>query len=436
MMPTRPKRYPSVLKAGRRIKGVVSPLPASRILHGLDHRGMPVYSSMYARKTANQRELLRGASGLNIEFHENFFSPRLNPSKNGEPVHPAPDYLLRTATRARALDKLVRQWTSPSGVRLPDKVKLGEGAYGYISAIPGSAVSIIQRSPRSFGISSWITPSRRAPTNKLLAVKFQVLKDQADLNAAVTEGVNYKLLRTRKVSTARGIPAVHNYVPEFYGAGIIKSLGLHVIFMEYVQGSPMDKWMPKMTPGLYTKAERALAALWARGFAHGDMHGGNMFVTSQGKPILIDFGLLIPLPRSLRPTSMAEARSAPYLAKLEAYIHMRRAQEGYPWHNPNTRFLKVARAHIPARLNARGRGNSASQGSVSRTPSSRNTSSGLAPMNWSPSSGEANNMNWSPINPGNYASARSTLRSRLQKRKRSNDSPTSNNFRPKSMRTR
>ena len=301
--------------------------------------------------------MIRGVARLNQ--HENRGKLAISPLP--EFIKPPSMTVMNRATRGKAISGMLNTWEKKisSGFRTRASQRrsrfLGQGANGYVTRLPANLVRAIQRHPTAFGIHGWVRGGSIAPTRGTLAAKFQLLSNRREAQVAMGEAVVHAIAHKDRVSSAPGIPGLARYVPAFYGSGFIPARGMHVIFMPIVRGVPLSRYLDKgkISARLQGELERALAAMWHRGFTHGDAHDENFIVQKGGKVTIVDFGLSLPLPASLRPASLTQARSKAFLDKLTAYTARERKAAGYAWFNPNARLLSVTRRHVTRRRVAR-----------------------------------------------------------------------------------
>lgn len=253
-------------------------------------------------------------------------------------------------TRGVAATSIIRAWSTVVPFEMNKVARVGGGAAGLVVSCPSRLARAVLANPATFGLTDGVVMGRRVTSNDQVVIKFQLIGHIADLEEAFEETIKHSIMQTEKRSTAPGIPAASKYVPSFYCGGYMPGYQMHVTFMERINGIPLEKITDRggvVSPALQVELEKALASMWHRGFMHGDAHAGNFMVSgpSNLRVTIIDFGHAIVLPKSLRPTSLRQARSPEYLELLDAYVA--RSKEGYQWHNPNTRLLKVTRSLIP-----------------------------------------------------------------------------------------
>ena len=388
--------HPDRLSAGKtwtadRRKNV--PVPVSRLLVGGKHNALPHYTEFGKTVLSKNEERALLGTTRALKVHENFYHPNFKPNANSARPRQAHRDAFNNATKGNYYKKLVQAWARDANVELApgDIKKIGGGAFGYVTAVPARLVQAIQKNPRAFGLTNWVSERVAAPKKGVIAAKFQVIKpdskyDDRLVSEALAEQKHHKLLR--KPGAAHGnIPPISQYIPEYYGGGFMKALGLHVIFMEKVEGTELFKVLWKsLTPTLHTRVKKAIAALWSRGFLHGDAHGGNIIITKTGQVKIIDFGMLRPLPTSLRPRSLAAAQNSAYLRKLNAYASSRATSD---WHNPNTRLVQILPKYVRKQESPR---------AVAGRNSSSNGSGSASPMSWKATSPPISSRRGSPMN--------------------------------------
>lgn len=226
--------------------------------------------------------------------------------------------------------------------------ELGRGAFGVTFLIRAGSRSLPAAVSTAFDEAMHVTrgdPVTRS--TQTLAAKFQMVRDPDELQDAIRENGVHRTLAMSKASRGPGLPAIADHVPRFYGSGWY---GYQVYFtiMEPLSGVPLKRLVnsanARVNARLVHELERVTAALWAEGVAHMDAHTNNIFVTPTGRPMLIDFGQAVILPRSLRPRSLTQALAPPYLEQLQAYMDSQRM--GWSFYNPNTRMLRVMRYQL------------------------------------------------------------------------------------------
>lgn len=110
----------------------------------------------------------------------------------------------------------------------------------------------------------------------------------------------------------------HPNITRVYDSGV--SRGLYYYAMELVAGAPIDRYVknkklpPSETVGLMTIVGRAVEYAHQRGVIHRDLKPSNIFVTDQGRPYVLDFGLAKPLGEELSATVSVTGEVAGTLA--------------------------------------------------------------------------------------------------------------------------
>ncbi len=102
----------------------------------------------------------------------------------------------------------------------------------------------------------------------------------------------------------------------------LRARGTAFIVMEYEQGEPLSRWLPRQRP-LREAAVMALAspllagleAVHAAGFLHRDIKPDNIYIRADGSPVLLDFGAA----RRLTPGGAMTNLISPGFAPLEQY---------------------------------------------------------------------------------------------------------------------
>lgn len=123
----------------------------------------------------------------------------------------------------------------------------------------------------------------------------------------------------RVSGASRGLCA-KDHVPRLFLAGLVLDAAsaseCFVTVMALAPGATLDSFLRKggaLTADAYLKVERAAAAVWAHGLAHGDLHRKNvMWDAPTGTATLVDFGFAVVLPDDLT----AELRAAMKAAAL------------------------------------------------------------------------------------------------------------------------
>jgi tetratricopeptide (TPR) repeat protein len=88
----------------------------------------------------------------------------------------------------------------------------------------------------------------------------------------------------------------HPHIAQFYDSGVSED-GRRYLVMEYVEGERLDAWMVRARPALEERLGLLVAVCRAVHFAHRnlvvhlDLKPGNVLVTAEGVPKIIDFGI-------------------------------------------------------------------------------------------------------------------------------------------------
>lgn len=88
----------------------------------------------------------------------------------------------------------------------------------------------------------------------------------------------------------------HPNIARLYDGGTSPA-GQPYLVMEYSQGQPLDQWLAAVKPGLQQRLQlflvicRAVQEAHARMVLHGDLKPANILITTDGQPLLVDFGV-------------------------------------------------------------------------------------------------------------------------------------------------
>jgi serine/threonine protein kinase len=113
----------------------------------------------------------------------------------------------------------------------------------------------------------------------------------------------------REVSTLRALASsqptllgnktfdVRPYIPQFFASGYVADLGVWFIAMSHAPGKLLADMKYPMTPArLVARLEHAMLSMWLAGYAHTDLHGGNVLIDSPKRTVtIIDFGRAVRL---------------------------------------------------------------------------------------------------------------------------------------------
>jgi len=145
-----------------------------------------------------------------------------------------------------------------------------------------------------------------------VAVKVLAERFQSDANA-----------RSRLLAEARAASALnHPNICTVHEVG--EADGRAFIVMEYVEGRPLNQLVQSSDQGLPVEGiirygsqiAAALAHAHDRGVVHRDLKGGNIIVTGDGRPKVLDFGLA----KRLRELAAQETRSAESLEEAGTLV--------------------------------------------------------------------------------------------------------------------
>lgn len=146
----------------------------------------------------------------------------------------------------------------------------------------------------------------------------------------------------RELKVHRRLADTVDFVPSLY-FGCASGLR-HVTCMDYIDAIPLHAYMRQIahiSPSMYDEIEDVFLQLWKAGYAHGDAHGYNV-ILRQGdlKVFLIDFGDVVPLPKSI--TDKISLRDDPikvWTHLIEPYVDSYKHERGMEWYNPNGKAL-------------------------------------------------------------------------------------------------
>jgi outer membrane biosynthesis protein TonB len=241
-------------------------------------------------------------------------------------------------------------------------VIVGKGAYGTAWSVPASAV--LNADFTAVASIAHPVPARLAslpPPSTRVVVKIAKAKSYAGILQGYHEMRVHAYLADPSIKTG-DLPNSSDYVPKYYAGGFSPTLNATVTVMELVDGKTVSS-IRDMSPRTYADLEKAFTSLWARRIFHADAHSGNVFAKKDGGIVIIDFGLALVLPESLRAKTIVQATSVEYFKKLDEFAFLYHAWQGYDFSNPNTLALRVYRQMVPvsnaaldgAIRNARGR---------------------------------------------------------------------------------
>lgn len=181
-----------------------------------------------------------------------------------------------------------------------DWTLVGRGAYGTAYAASTASAARWLAGHRFAGV---VGDLARAPPSSQVIVKVQTLPRMPDRRAFVD--------KYAEALVHRSLPPSPYWVP-FYWAG---SWGKYFVSaMGKAEGVQLDKYPEPVSQKLHDAIRDAVHALWSAGYAHGDLHVGNMIVAPDESVKIIDFGLAL---RFATPPSPAHASDAAWRRRFE-----------------------------------------------------------------------------------------------------------------------
>jgi serine/threonine protein kinase len=232
-------------------------------------------------------------------------------------------------------------------LKMAGGVIVGKGAYGVAWSVPAAAV--LNKDFTAVASLRHAIPSRSTempPPNTRVVLKISKAPGMIGVTQGYHEIRVHAYLADPTIKTG-DLPKSSDYVPKYYAGAYSPTLGSVVTVMELVDGQTMSS-LSALTPRAYSELEMAFMSLWARRIFHADAHSGNVFLAKFGGVRIIDFGLSLVLPESMRAKSFEQAASVPYFKKLDEFAFLYHAQKGYDFSNPNTLALRVYRNMVPA----------------------------------------------------------------------------------------
>jgi hypothetical protein len=180
---------------------------------------------------------------------------------------------------------------------------VAEGAYGAAFRIntPEAWAFIDSQSPKTNRV---LTRNPKLP----FLVKIQALYKPSDENSAIREDQILADIFTRKITLPKvGTLYGKDIVSELYCSwtAFVGPYKLRFSCQSFIKGKTLDNALLrsnfKLVPSLdvFVKLEKKLVTLWCLGFAHMDLHGGNIIVQDKD-PVIIDLGFAVVLPDNLR----------------------------------------------------------------------------------------------------------------------------------------
>ena len=149
-------------------------------------------------------------------------------------------------------------------------------------------------------------------------------------------------------------------VPRLFFAGSHRTFGVFVYVMEIASGKSLDEFNApgaSMSPELYVAIEKAVVGLWMLGYAHGDLHFGNLMYDTKRRTItIIDFGMSVKIPLNISKRIRSGIKSMKHSTALwketgaQDYVHAVMSQRGRRWFNDDGKLLQVAYSLVPEDL--------------------------------------------------------------------------------------
>jgi serine/threonine protein kinase len=149
-------------------------------------------------------------------------------------------------------------------------------------------------------------------------------------------------------------------VPRLFFAGSHRTYGVFIHVMEIASGKSLDEFNApgaSMSPEMFVAIEKAVVSLWMLGYAHGDLHFGNLMYDTKRKTItIIDFGMSVKIPLDIRKRIRAGIKSMKNAVALwketgaQEYVHAVMSQRGRRWLNDDGKLLQVAYSMVPEDL--------------------------------------------------------------------------------------
>ena len=198
-----------------------------------------------------------------------------------------------------ALLRVAQQSTAWSWAPLRAEI-VGSGSYG--TAFRAAADRPTLNAMKA-GMSRLLFSSM-PDAGRTIIIKTGRAQNDTRVQQSVREAAAHKSLWAApcpRIPGATRPPCPGEYVPRFYFAGVASGAEFAPEFvnvMDLAPGVPLEKYLARrpMTPELYVKLERALAAIWAAGYVHNDAHKGNlMYDARTGRVSVIDFGFVVRL---------------------------------------------------------------------------------------------------------------------------------------------
>lgn len=200
----------------------------------------------------------------------------------------------------------------------------------------------------------------------LVAIKVQFVTTPKEEQAAIYEDIAHRQLSSAtQVFRGRAIRG-HEVIPTFVAGFTLfasnKVGRIRCTVMRMIEdATSLDKHVNEhgVSKDLYDRIEAIVAFVWLSGFAHADMHGGNMMVRrSDHEPFLIDFGFAVRIPKALLEKMREEIEASKFINDVFKSTYLEHVRDvlvsrfrGYPdWMNPDHKLLaelrRVGNLHV------------------------------------------------------------------------------------------
>ena len=159
----------------------------------------------------------------------------------------------------------------------------------------GGASNVVRGAPLPITGASLVVKVTFKPDGESMRDHIQLAVKEARVHATIV---------SKKGSLGRETIAGRDLLPAFYGAGMDMRSGAYIILMGAAEGKSLDATLASqhntLTAAQFCAVDLAFQRLWALGFCHSDSHGGNIFLTKDGKCTFIDMGHALAMPPRLR----------------------------------------------------------------------------------------------------------------------------------------
>lgn len=289
------------------------------------------------------------------------------------PVNQSNNTVVTQFLRAPSNKQVIHPYLQKMFPNSPQFRYVGGGSFGtayMFEATPGSLKDLqtleplLTNSIRGKGLSS-IRPGQQMVI-KIASPRTNKNKSWAEfIKECKHESAAQRTLRKRTTKTTCGktIEIVgKTFVPTLFMAGSDTSNGVYVFVMEVASGRPLESFngpvAPAMPAKLYVQIEAAVMSMWALGYAHGDLHFGNLLYNDvTNKVTIIDFGMAVALNRSIRERircriddvihNITPSTTLWTATGARAFVHTIFAQRGRKWLNDDGKTLQVAYHLVP-----------------------------------------------------------------------------------------